>query len=249
MEETKNIVDAGSALLADKGLLKVIVNFLGVFLTALVAGVIAYFAREAPIKTVKLEQLKFISQLTKDQAWKDSSNNFVIEEVFREYFKVFIPIEVIKFICATKSRYYGFVFYSEVRNWIKFEKNKFLAPDSKTTIFISLIIGVWGLAFLHIAGIFFSFGFGLLATLKSGISFLPMLVSFISCLASLAFFYMTFLCSNKALSLVGHMDSFTKEFEEYVEVSTYPVNLGRIIALFIPLILMGGFWGLVWFFW
>jgi len=251
MEETKSIIDAVSALLDDKEVVKVIVSFVGVLLTAIVAGVIGYFAREAPMKTVKLEQLKFISQLTNDRAWKDPSNNFVIEEVFKEYFRVFIPIEVITFICMSKSRYYGFVFYSHVRNWVEFKDSKFIVPNRQGVALISVTIGLWGLVFFHVGATFFSLGFTSLAAPMSEASFLPMLASFISCLASMAFFYMACLCFNRVFHFPERMNSFLREFQGYVEFSTYPVNsaksLLRTIMLVVPVILVCGFWGWVWY--
>ena len=251
MEDTKSIADVVSALLNDKEVVKVIVSFVGVLLTAIVAGVIGYFAREAPMKTVKLEQLKFISQLTKDRAWKDPSNNFVIEEVFKEYFKAFIPIEVITFICMSKSRYYGLVFYSHVRNWVEFKDSKFVVPNRKGVVFICMTIGLWGLVFFHVGATFFSLGYTSLAALKSEAGFLPMLASFISCLASLAFFYIACLCFNRVFHFPEHMNSFMKEFQGNFEFSTYPVNsaksLLRIIMLVFPLVFIGIFWCWVWY--
>ena len=249
MEETKSIVEAGSALFADIELVKVIVSFVGVLLTALAAGVIGYFAREAPMKTVKLEQLKFITQLTKDRAWKDPANNFVIEEIFRDYFKVFIPIEIIKYICMSKSRYYGFLFYSRVRKFIEFDEGIFIVPSRIITLFIRATIFAWAVLMLHIASVFLGLGYTVL-TVENGISGLVILVSFISCLASLGFAYAFYIGFDRGLDLGTEMNSFMREFQGNVVVrstcATLKERWPRAFLLAFPLILLGIFHYWLW---
>lgn len=107
-------------IIANPELIATLAGFVGVIFTVLGAFSIAYYARKSPREALKLEHLKLMNQFVAERAFNKDSYNLVIEETFRNYFKTFIPIELIKIISLSKSRYRAFEAYKKVGktvNW------------------------------------------------------------------------------------------------------------------------------------
>ncbi len=130
MESLKEI------LIDNEEILKSLIGFFGVIITGLFALTVSYYTKKTPEKTVKLEQLRFIGTLAKDKAWKDRSMHFVIEEAFKNYFDTFIPINIIKHICISESRFHTFEAYGKISSTIKWSgaNEMILVPNKNARI-------------------------------------------------------------------------------------------------------------------
>ena len=193
-------------------LMKTIVSFSGVLISATIAALVGYLARNVSLKTLRFEQLKFINQLANEKAWKYPASHFIVEEPFRAYFNVFIPIDIIKIISLADSKYYSFLAYSKVCGLVNInkEKDKVILPRNETVRYKRWANFAATLATIHIALFILFLSYTILT-----IALLPHVVfnyifSFVFALVGIFFFFCGKFTIDTALGLGRNLESLKR---------------------------------------
>jgi len=242
MEPTDAIEITLNLILSNVELIKTIIGFFGVILTVLGASFIAYYARKAPNYTVKLEQLKYIGQLAKEKAWNSPSSYFVIEEAFRQYFRVFVPINMIKLICATDSRLYGFLAYAKVGRTTRWdeEEEKILVLSTNGTVWHVIGRIFLAILLLHIAAILGALAIYFISNEAFVNQFTKVFLSSVFGVFSALIFWGFLWAIMKAFDFPTDLARFKKELDGFIKSSE--VNKSDIFVFIGSIIIIGAFW-------